>query len=637
MWEKLQDTWLSEQLEDLTDNKLSLTVWEYAELKRVLPKGTPFPGPWLNSRTPYLVEFMDDMSETSSVETSVFMKSIQVGATASVENFMIYIIDHVPGPILYATATKDLGKLWAEQRFDPMVAQADLQDRIFSQVQKRHSKKTGDTSLSKEFPGGSLKIVGYNSAGSLRSTSFRFFLGDEIDEAPDDLKKQGSALEIAEGRTVAYKSKRKIILFSSPTEEDSSKIYKAYLRGDQRKYFIPCPYCGHKQVLDFYKGIKYERDDDGLLISDSVGYECQSKECGKVFRNYHKAEILEKGEWRPTTRARQKNYRSRCISSLYAPPGMITWEDVIQKYIVALDTDDPGLMKTFDNLYLGWPHKERGEAPKYTQVVAHRGSYASKTVPDGVVFLTLAGDVQGDRLEIEVLGHGRKYQTWSIDYIVISGDTDISTGGAWASFLEKFLASEFVYENKDGEKFAPQIGFIDSNYRGETVTEFCETAPGLYPIVGQDKFSIAQKRFEIKNLDGSNLMLIRISTNYYKDRVYASLRTDHPQGSEIPPGYPSFPFDYPDKYFKMLNAEYKRAKKIGGRTQYEYFCPKGRRNEALDVRVYGLCAAEVIYFLTMKNVLKQQIEAYEKKLGRKVTVAEKMEFFYTHMETFAKL
>lgn len=637
-WINQQNDWIIGQINDLTDSKNTNLVSECAESLRKLPKGSPFPGAWRNDRTPYLVEPMDSFSEHSDVEVEVWLKGHQLGFTAGIENVILYIITNAPGPILYSTASNDLGKEWSENRFDPMIQECALDHLIFSQTIKKSNKKTGDKTLLKEFPGGRIKISGYGSTAAFKSSSYRYFFGDEIDEALRDLKKQGNALEQAEARTSAYKTRRKICLFSTPVEEDQSNVNKAYLLGDQRKYFVPCPYCGFKQELQF-KNIKYKRDKDGILNHDSVKLECQNSKCGKFIKNHHKADMYSSGrcEWRPTAKAKRQNYISRQMSCLYSPVGMITWSDVVQKYLDALDSGDPGKMKTFETLYLGQPYKELGDAPEFSKVITHRSNYVSKTIPEDVIYLTMSGDVQGDRVELEILGHGRNYRTYSIEYQVIKGETEDPNSGSWAEFRKRFMDGDYIYERK-GEKFAPQLGFIDSNYRGSVVQAFCETCPGLHPIIGQDKFATPQKRFEIKNIDGSSLMMIRIATNYYKDKVYASLQIDRPlKGEIIPPGYPSFPYDYEDSYFKMLNAEYKRSKRIGDKVSYEYYCPKGRRNEALDVRVYNLCAAEVIYFMTMKHVLKKAIEDYQIKVGRPASVSEKMEFFYNHMENFGKL
>ena len=631
-YKKAEIQWLIEQINALTDERLTLKVSDIAENRRVLPKGTPFPGPWLNEKTPYLTEFMNDVSESSPIEVSVCMKAHQLGYTAGIENAIMYIIDHAPGPILYTTATDPLGKEWSETRFDPMIEQAGMQNLIFSQTTKRGSKKTGDKTLLKEFPGGRIKIAGYGSTAAFRQSSYRYFFGDEIDEASLDLKKQGNALEMGEGRTSAYKAKRKIILFSTPIEIDLSNVYFAYLLGDQRKYFVPCPYCGHMQELEF-KHLKYERDKDGLLDTDSVRYECQGPDCDQHFFNYHKTEMYSSGrcEWRPTAKAKRANYRSRHMSCLYSPPGMITWADIVQKHIDAIESNDPGKMKTFETLYLGWPYQEKGEAPEFRRVVSHRSNYKSKTIPEGVLFLTLGGDVHADNIMIEICGHGRGYKTWSIDYVVISGDTKTVSMGAWPKFKEMFLDGQFVYDGEKG-RYAPQLAFIDSNYRTDTVVSFCETVPGLFPIIGQDKFSNPQKKFQINQLPGSNLMSVRIGTNYHKDIVYSSLRTESTPGEETPTGYPAFPYDYGDKYFKELNAEYKRGRRKGSRIEFEYYCPLGKSNHALDMRTYNMAAREVLYHLVMTETLAEAVEQYEQKVKRRIFASEKSEFFWAHME-----
>lgn len=624
--------WLYGQISGLTDERPTLSVTECAEKIRILPKGTPFHGPFSADITPYLKEPMESMSEQSDVEIEAWLKGHQLGFTLAVENGIIYIIKHAPAPILYATASDSLGKEWSENRFDPMIEQCGMQNMIFSQTVKKNSKKTGDKTLLKEFPGGRLKITGYQSSSALRSSSFRYFFGDEIDEAPVDLKKQGDPLDIAKARTSAYKSKRKIILFSTPVEKDLSKIYAAYLLGDQRKYYVPCPHCGFMQELKFDR-LRYKQDKGGILDIESVKYDCENPECNEFFYNYHKSEMYSSGkcEWRPTEKAKRANYRSRHISCLYSPPGMITWSDIVQEHLTAEESGDPAKMKAFETLYLGWPYQEKGEAPEFQKVISHRSNYKSKTVPDGVLFLTLGADVQGDRIELEVCGHGRKYKTWSIDYVVIPGDTKNVTMGAWPIFREKFMDGEFVYEGKKG-KYAPQMAFIDSNYRTDTVVEFCETVQGLYPIAGKDKFSDSREKFRIRNAKSSILMDVTLAVNYLKDIVYSSLNTVHSPGHETPVGYPAFPYDYDEKYFKMLNAEYKRGKRKGNKIEYEYYCPKGKRNEALDCRCYNIGAREVLYYTTMDEILKESVEAYELKVKRRVLVSEKVEFFFSYME-----
>jgi len=624
--------WLTDQVSGLTDKKQNFLISELAEKIRIMPKSSPFPGPWQNSKTPYLVEPMNNLGPNSDTEIEVWLKGHQLGFTAGVENVIIGIIKLFPGPILYATASDELGKEWSENRFDVMLEQADMQNMIFSQTKKKNSKKTGDKTLLKEFPGGYIKITGYGSSAKLRSSSFRFFFGDEIDESKVDLKNQGDPLDIAKGRTSAFKSKRKIALFSTAVEKDASKISAAYELGDKRKFFVPCPFCGFKQTLEFHN-LVYDVDVDGVLDHDSVKYKCQNEKCDEYFYNYHKAKMYESGEceWVATAKSKRKNYISRQMSCLYSPPGMITWSDVVQEYLNAEESGDPAKKKAFVTLYLGLPYEETGEKPKYEMVVSHRSNYKSGTVPEDVIFMTLGADVQADRIELEVCGHGRKFRTWSIEYIVINGDTESVTSGAWPKFRQMFLDGRFVYENEKG-MYAPQMAFIDSHYREPVVVSFCETVTGLYPIIGKDKFADRLQKFKINSRPGSSMMSVVLAVNYLKDWVYDGLKIEKNPADPLPPGYPSFPYDYSDKYFKMLNAEYKRAVRKGSVVEYEYYCPSGRRNEALDCRCYAIGAREVLFHTVIKETLAEHIESYEEQVKRKVTPAEKTEFFYSYME-----
>jgi hypothetical protein len=71
-----------------------LTVSEWADQHRILPKIAAEPGRWRTSRTPYLQEIMDCLSSMSEVQEVVFMKSAQIGGTEAGNNWIAYVIDH---------------------------------------------------------------------------------------------------------------------------------------------------------------------------------------------------------------------------------------------------------------------------------------------------------------------------------------------------------------------------------------------------------------------------------------------------------------------------------------------------------------------------------------------------------------
>jgi phage terminase large subunit GpA-like protein len=84
-------------------------------------------------------------------------------------------------------------------------------------------------------------------------------------------------------------------------------------------------------------------------------------------------------------------------------------------------------------------------------------------------------------------------------------------------------------------------------------------------------------------MDG-DITLYEISTAWYKNQIYNSLKIPRNESGIQAPGFSEFPSDYGELYFEMLTAE---------ELTENGYDSKGRRNEALDVRVYALCAADV--------------------------------------------
>ncbi|WP_197520302.1 phage terminase large subunit family protein, partial [Paraburkholderia tropica] len=67
---------------------------------------------------------------------------------------------------------------------------------------------------------------------------------------------------------------------STPTVKGYSRIEKSFSESDQRYFFVACPHCGQHQVLewggpDTPHGMKWDRDEQGNGVPDSVYYVCR--------------------------------------------------------------------------------------------------------------------------------------------------------------------------------------------------------------------------------------------------------------------------------------------------------------------------------------------------------------------------
>ncbi|MDR0675628.1 MAG: phage terminase large subunit family protein [Elusimicrobiota bacterium] len=592
---------------DLSANNLEVSEW--AEKNRVLPKElTPMPGRWNNKRFPYLVEIMDCFSKYSEVEKVVFMKGSQIGATTGIlENILGYTIDYNPSAMMYVTSTDKASAASIDLRVDRLIHSAGMKDKIFSQVKKKHNKNTGDTRSKKEFAGGYLLSGGANSVDFLQSVSINILLLDEIDRYKDELKGHGSPITLAEARTNVFSKTRKILYISTPTLKSHSKIEELFLKGDQRYYYVPCPECNHFQKLEFVNLI-WEVDDNNRLVEDSVYYRCEK--CHAKIKNYQKDYMLPNGRWQVTSQELVNDLRSYHLSALYSPNGVFSWEKLAQEYLFA--KSDYSKMRAFYNGFLGESWDDRGKAPEYEKLMLkNRRNYQLEVVPEGTLLLTLGVDVQEDRLELELVAWLKNKVSYSLAYKVFNCE---NIGGtlndnfnprnlAWQE-LEKYILKSFYNQDRSKE-YKIDITLIDAGFATNSVYEFCKRfLYGVYPIKGvnylknyQTFIDMSSKYYDTKKLD---IKRFDISTDVLKDELYSYLKRDLDDIGEIPVGYCFFPYQYDEKYFRMLTSEEKKEiiNKTTGQVKYTYHLPYKTRNEALDTRVYNLAAIYIWKYLT---------------------------------------
>jgi phage terminase large subunit GpA-like protein len=163
-----------------------LTVSQWADRYRVLSqRASSEPGRWRTERTPYLREIMDCLSPSSPFQRVVLMKGSQIGGTECGNCWIGYVIHQAPGPMMAVSPTVELAKRNSKQRLDPLIQESEV---LRERVKERRSRDSGNTVLSKEFPGGVLILTGANSAVGLRSMPARYLFLDEVDGYPGDVE-----------------------------------------------------------------------------------------------------------------------------------------------------------------------------------------------------------------------------------------------------------------------------------------------------------------------------------------------------------------------------------------------------------------------------------------------------------------
>lgn len=592
-------------------------IVEYAS-KTIIATGVYRGLQFTHDRAPYLKRPMWCLSPESPYTEVAMMFPAQSGKTFTANTAAMYYIEAVPSEILYATSDETMAMKWLEREITPRATNAGI---IFkSEVEARQSRKTGNTSYSKTFPGGVIDIASALSPSQMASATKRIVLGDEVDRWKVKLGEQGTVINQLRARTQAWDIQAKIFWFSTPTDEDNSVIFTLFKQGNQELYYVPCPYCGHFQLMDFSQGKGYGltwEKKDGHIYKKSIELVCQS--CLKGIKESAKPKMLKAGEWRPTAVPEYEHIVSFNINGLYS--FQLSWYDMI----VAWEEAQKSELKRqdFEQLKMGRPFKRKGTRPDIHKLLENNiGEYKAGEVPDGVLYLTMFVDVQRGskndfqnpaRIEFEILGIGSQYRTWSILYKRIEGEINNPFDGAWEDLHQWAIETELKFTRKsDGFQFPVSLIFIDSG-DGEymdVVYRFSKRWGNTYPSKGfkalmrrkkeaPDELTESSiKRWRAAKME-EDITLYEISTVYYKNNAYNNLRV-----SRGKPGFCEFPKNYDENYFEMLTAEEKLPD--GSYTS------KGKRNEALDCRVGCLCAADVFLEAELLNY-----KAWAKEQGYK--------------------
>jgi phage terminase large subunit GpA-like protein len=596
-----------------------MTVSEWADKFRYLSSmsSSEF-GKYRTSRTPYIRKIQDSLGKTSPLKKIVVMKGAQLGLTELGNNWIGYLIHINPGPIILVMPTEAAARKNSRTRIKPMI---DSTPQLKDKIKTAGAKEAGNTILEKEFPGGVLFMIGSNSPVGLSSTPSGNIFLDEVDRYPASAGDEGSPIALAEARSSTF-SRKKIFIISTPEIEGQSLISKEFEEGDQQYYNVPCHGCDELFVLRF----EYLTHEEGK--PETTRMACPN--CGFLHEERHKTLMLAedgfggKAKWIATAISSDPFMESFHLSALYSPAGWLSWEQVVRMYLKI--KGDVNKEKVFVNTVLGETYKVKGESPDFENLYNRREQYPINIIPDDVYFLTMGVDIQGDRIELEIVGWCKGRSTYSIDYRVLIGDTQKAE--VWEK-LRQVISTNF--ECADGGLMPITLTAIDAGYNTKTVYDF---AAGfgynkVIPIMGRasvkDVMVSAPRAINInrsgKKIEGAKVWYL--GTSLLKSELYGflKLKVTEVDGVDIfPDGYCHFP-EYDRHYFKMLTAEDQVM--LVNKKGYETFewKKKFERNEALDIRCYARAAAYVLgidrfkdqHFNKIRTIVKKEILEVSKK------------------------
>lgn len=545
-------------------------------------------GPWRTARVPHMREPMDGASEPW-VRQITFVGSTQIGKSEFMNNVIGYYLQHRPSPAMMVLSNDDAARLAGERRIMPMIRssralRAELTGRP-------HDAKRQRITLRRSV----LYLRGAHSPTGLASVPVRLVVCDETEKWPDWSGDEASPLSLVRERQRTFYDS--LLLLASTPNRRGGIIDREFERGDQRRYYVPCPHCSRYQVFRWAQvrwnseSIKTEKE---MREQKAAHYECEH--CHAAIDDAQKTAACAAGVWVPEGRnvdewiatgraADRTEHRSYHIWAAYSP--WLAWWQIVAEFLRCTECGD---LMNWVNSWLGELWEDRVTMTDDKAVIAciDRDRDAGE-VPDEVRVVTAAIDVQENRLEWMVQGWGLDEESWVIEAgrVPLMADRE-----DWKTL------GRILFQRLWG-KLPVRCCFVDSRYRREEVMDFCRLwQPTVRMIAGVEREG--PELFGTRKLDRHprtglplpNAMLVwTIQVGWFKDLVAGRLARAI-SDPDVIAGRIHLPNGLPEGWLRQIASEHKVRERSGKKHVMRWVLKAGHlRNEAWDLLVYNAAAA----------------------------------------------
>jgi DNA-directed RNA polymerase subunit RPC12/RpoP len=351
---------------------------------------------------PYGREILERFGERKTKSITMCFASQSAKTTITILG-MLYRLVKDAQDAMWVFPNRELGNSFSKARWMKFVQGCPPASQLLPRTSKNEIDRHLFAFMEQHFLTMFLKFVGSNSPANLASFPCGILVMDECDKYGDQSKYEAAALDLAEERTKTFPFPL-VVKASTPTTAERM-IWPAFLKSDQRYFWLPCPRCSQSILLRFR--VKSERHGDcGLRwwreseeevktngewdvnkVQATAFYRCQ--ECGGEIQDFERTAMLEQGQWRPSNEAAESGDYGYHLSSLYSILSQKTsFGAIAGKWIVA-----KGILSGRQNFINSWL-AETWDAERMfdlTEVVTE--SYTLQDVPkEAVAILTV--DVQ---------------------------------------------------------------------------------------------------------------------------------------------------------------------------------------------------------------------------------------------------
>jgi len=638
---------------------------EWAEKTLIVPDNVSrFSGPFSYDLTPQWREPINHLHETSPVRYISILKSAQNGCTQSVVvPAILYTMAVDPANMAFTAGNLLLAKKTIEERIDTMLRSSKLDHLIRPHAVKKGNQRTGDTAQSKEFPGGTLTVGATGSADFFRYWSAKLGLIDDFDTAPVNLGGEGSVRSLIEGRQNSFGDSAKTVFISTPTDTATSQIWAQFQLGTMKKWNWPCWKCSAYMPMDWkivlddnsLAGMIYRLDGKGRLINESVCFRCPH--CGEVTQEKDKYELNQNGMWIATTDDPiEEFHESYSTNAITQPPGFTGWVKLVQEWLAANPPGQRAVISKlipFNNVRLGLPFEDHGEAPKATALMQNVGTYQHGIIPDitcendgngKILLLTFScdlggvmdGENQDVRVDYEIVAHAQTGVTYSIDEGSIgtfkrtferkadkkydSPDrkkftyTHGADNSVWP-ILEQIITKLYTLES-DSREIGIDISVVDTGFFEKYATQFVvqmqDKGYKCYGVKGRTDLKyrpLQRDSAPVRRSVEKPKQLYNVEVNQMKDDLSDMMSLQRGEGGAQPYGFMNFPqqndgkYSYKD-YFSHYEGEARKEVKDKNGQVVGYRWDKKHStvvNHFWDVRIYNLVAVHIYLDLLRRS------------------------------------
>lgn len=573
---------------------------EWCEKNLILPQGVSSK-PGLIEFYPYQRGIIDTLIEPGVKQVYV-KKASRTGWSQIIAAACCYLAATKASPIV-SIFPKDSSSASFERKYlRKMINASTVMRELIPNIDRQPWK-------SKEFiNGASIDLKDAILPDNFSEYSARYMFGDEIDRSQwnpgSEKTSEGDKTSLMFRRMDSYDDGI-MMLGSSPGLAGSSRIEDGYERGDKRKFHVPCPHCGEKQVLEW--GGK--REGYGVMWPEGKPLQAyyQCRHCPGKIQQSEQLEMVAKGEWIATA-VGEPGVVSFDLPALISPLTAVSWGKLAVQFkraSVAAKDHQFDLLQAFTNTVLGqtWEARAGKKIVNAHELEGRQEKYPAE-VPPGVKLVTMGFDTQngeegsGGYLVGDVWGWGQGEEGWLI------GRYRFNRVHPFSDPLGKLEVEDFIlnkrFKTVDGGMMKIHASCIDTG-GGLYTNDVYEVAHRLakhrvWAIKGRSMRNGARSptlwpRDPTITRIGSQLHLI--DTGIAKDKINHKLTSGDRTGAPL-----HFPFEGAEgsepidtEYFEGFTKEIP-VLVPGGNGAVEWKMKKGQKggNEPLDCCGYSYAA-----------------------------------------------